>query len=70
MRCRKDACWEARADFRPAFSSESFRTDTGTANGDNVAKFALALGAAGNVHTRTCRAWTEPEYMKIISELP
>lgn len=39
-------------------------------NGDNVAKFALALGSMGNVHTRTGRAWTEAEYMKIISELP
>lgn len=41
-----------------------------TSNGDNIAKFALALSSAGNVHTRTGRAWTEAEYMKIISELP
>jgi uncharacterized protein with GYD domain len=41
-----------------------------TPNGDNVAKFALALGALGNVHTRTGRAWTEAEFMKIVSELP
>jgi uncharacterized protein with GYD domain len=41
-----------------------------TSNGDNVAKFALALGSTGNVHTRTGRAWTEAEYMKIVSELP
>ena len=26
-------------------------------NGDNVTKFALALGAQGNVRTRTSRAW-------------
>src|ERR1700694_5454954 len=39
-------------------------------NGDNVAKFALATGALGNVRTRTARAWSEPEYMKLISELP
>ncbi len=39
-------------------------------SGDNIAKFALALGSQGNVHTRTGRAWTEAEYMKIISELP
>jgi uncharacterized protein with GYD domain len=38
--------------------------------GDNIAKFALALSSAGNVHTRTSRAWTEAEYMKIVSELP
>jgi len=41
-----------------------------TSNSDNVAKFALALGSSGNVHTRTGRAWTEAEFMKIVSELP
>jgi uncharacterized protein with GYD domain len=41
-----------------------------TKNGDNVAKFALALGARGNVRTRTVRAWTDSEYVKMISELP
>ena len=41
-----------------------------TENGDNVAKFALALGARGNVRTRTARAWTEAEYLKLVSELP
>jgi uncharacterized protein with GYD domain len=39
-------------------------------NGDNVAKFALALGALGNVRTRTARAWPEPEFQRLISELP
>src|SRR5262245_56445983 len=37
---------------------------------DNVAKFAMAIGSLGNVRTRTCRAWTEAEYAKLISELP
>jgi uncharacterized protein with GYD domain len=41
-----------------------------TPNGDNVAKFALTLGAQGNVRTRTARAWTESEYVKLVSELP
>jgi uncharacterized protein with GYD domain len=41
-----------------------------TANGDNVAKFALALGSLGNVRTRTARAWPEAEFQKLISELP
>ena len=40
------------------------------ASGDNVAKFALALGSLGNVRTRTVRAWSADEYMKLISELP
>jgi uncharacterized protein with GYD domain len=41
-----------------------------TPSGDNVAKFALALSSAGNVRTRTARAWTEAEYMKLVAELP
>ena len=28
MRCRKDACWEAHAEFPPMLSGKSFRTDT------------------------------------------
>ncbi len=41
-----------------------------TPNGDNAAKFALALSSLGNVRTRTARAWSEAEFMKIVSELP
>jgi uncharacterized protein with GYD domain len=41
-----------------------------TPNGDNVAKWALALGAQGNVRTRTSRAWPEAEFLKLVSELP
>ena len=41
-----------------------------TPNGDNVAKFALATGSLGNVRTRTVRAWSEPEFAKLLSELP
>ena len=40
------------------------------ANGDDVAKFAMAVGAQGNVRTRTARAWTQAEMQKLISELP
>ena len=39
-------------------------------NGDNVAKFALGVGAHGNVRTKTARAWTETELAKFVSELP
>ena len=39
-------------------------------NGDNIAKFALAIGSSGNVRSRTARAWTEAEFQKLISELP
>ncbi len=38
--------------------------------GDNVAKFALATGSLGNVRTSTARAWSEPEFHKLIAELP
>lgn len=41
-----------------------------TPNGDNVAKFVLALCSRGNIRTRTSRAWTEAEYHKMVSELP
>lgn len=41
-----------------------------TQSGDNIAKFALALGAVGNVRTRTARAWSEAEFVKLVSELP
>jgi len=41
-----------------------------TDNGDNVAKFAMAIGALGNVRSRTARAWTASEMQKLISELP
>jgi len=39
-------------------------------NSDAVAKLAMTLGAQGNIRTRTVRAWTEPEFMKLVSELP
>jgi uncharacterized protein with GYD domain len=41
-----------------------------TASGDNIAKFALALGSQGNARTKTARAWSEAEFQKFISELP
>jgi uncharacterized protein with GYD domain len=41
-----------------------------SASGENVAKFALAIGSAGNVRTTTARAWPETEFQKLMSELP
>jgi uncharacterized protein with GYD domain len=41
-----------------------------TANPDNIPKFNLTIGAAGNVRTSTVRAWSEAEMAKMISELP
>jgi uncharacterized protein with GYD domain len=41
-----------------------------SANGDNVAKFAMAIGSQGSIRTRTARAWTQAEMQKMISELP
>jgi uncharacterized protein with GYD domain len=35
-----------------------------------AAKVALALGAQGNIRTETVRAFTEPEYRRVIGELP
>jgi uncharacterized protein with GYD domain len=41
-----------------------------TANPESIPKFNLAIGAMGNVRTRTVRAWPEAEMIKMISELP
>lgn len=37
---------------------------------ETVAKLALATGALGNVRTETLRAFSEPEYRKLIQSLP
>jgi uncharacterized protein with GYD domain len=37
---------------------------------DNIAKLAMASGMQGNARSRTVRAWTEAELIKLISELP
>lgn len=37
---------------------------------ETVAKFALALGAVGNVHTETLRAFTQDEFRQIVAGLP
>jgi len=39
-------------------------------NDEAVAKLALTLGSAGNIRTRTSRAFTEGEYRKIVQSLP
>jgi uncharacterized protein with GYD domain len=39
-------------------------------NGEAAAKFALTLGAQGNVRTTTLTAFSEAEYRKIVSSLP
>ena len=40
------------------------------ASGENIAKFAMAMGAQGNIRTRTVRAWTEAEFDRLVGELP
>jgi uncharacterized protein with GYD domain len=37
---------------------------------DNVARFALGIGAHGNVRTKTARAWTEAELATLVTDLP
>ncbi len=39
-------------------------------NDEAVARFALALGSAGNVRTTTLKGFTEQEYREIIESLP
>ena len=38
-------------------------------NDETVAKFVLVLASGGNVRTLTMKAFTEPEYRKLISTL-
>jgi uncharacterized protein with GYD domain len=40
------------------------------ADGAVLVKFCMTIGAAGNLRTKTARAWPEAEYMKMVSELP
>lgn len=37
---------------------------------ETCARLALGIGAAGNVRTETLRAFTEPEFKKIVATLP
>ena len=39
-------------------------------NDEVMAKFALALGSAGNIRTTTLKAFPEAEYRRIIAALP
>jgi uncharacterized protein with GYD domain len=39
-------------------------------NDEAVARLSLTLGSAGNVRTRTMRAFNEAEYRKIVQSLP
>jgi uncharacterized protein with GYD domain len=39
-------------------------------NDEAVAKLTLTLGSAGNIRTRTMRAFNEAEYRKIVQSLP
>jgi len=39
-------------------------------NDETAARFLLSTGVLGNVTTQTLKAFTEPEYRKIIASLP
>ena len=73
MQAAREAAKKMGIEFKHVFltSGESdLLIIVEAANGDSVAKFAMASGALGNVRTRTVRAWTEAEMTKLISELP
>ncbi len=73
MQAAREAAKKMGIEFKHVFltSGESdLLIIVEAANGDSVAKFAMASGALGNVRTRTARAWTEAEMTKLISELP
>ena len=37
---------------------------------DNMARFALGVGAHGNVRSKTAQAWTESELTALVTDLP
>jgi len=37
---------------------------------DNIARFALGIGAHGNVRTKTVQAWTESDLAKMVTDMP
>ena len=39
-------------------------------NDETITKTSLLLASKGNIRTRTSRAFTEPEYRKLIDSLP
>ena len=39
-------------------------------NPDNMARFALGVGAHGNVRTQTTLAWTEADLARLVTDLP
>src|ERR1043165_7066177 len=39
-------------------------------NADNIARFALGVGAHGNVRTRTVQAWSEADLTRLVTDLP
>ena len=39
-------------------------------NDETAARFLLSTGVLGNVTTQTLKAFTEPEYRKIVASLP
>src|SRR4029077_5410206 len=40
-----------------------------SASGHHIAKFCMPVGALGSVRASTVGAWSQDEYMKLISEL-
>jgi len=56
-------------DFYMAIGAYDMVVTIEAPDDDSMAKFALALGAAGNVRTTTLKAFTEDSYRKIVAAL-
>ncbi len=68
-RLAKD-CWVKFRSFHMTLGQYDIIVSVEAPKDEAVARFALALGSAGNVRTTTLKGFTEQEYQKIIGSLP
>ena len=64
------ACGAEMKDIYLTLGGHDFVVMVEAPNDEAVAKFALKLGALGNVRTTTLKAFTEQEYRTIVEALP
>ena len=64
------ACGAEMKDLFLTLGDHDFVVMVEAPNDEAVAKFALKLGALGNIRTKTLKAFSEPEYRTIVESLP
>ena len=64
------ACGAEMKDLFLTLGDHDFVVMVEAPNDEAVAKFALKLGALGNIRTKTLKAFSEQEYRTIVESLP